>query len=320
MIREIAIIGAGGIGQRHAQSCATMPVTEYHLHIVELDDQSRARASGLLEGREAVTWYSRIGELPKAIDLAIVATRADVRAGIIEALMKNTSARSLILEKVLFQKLADYAAVGRLLSQAGAVAWVNCPRRLWSAYRQLRDRLEGQKISRIKMSGAGWDIGCNAIHYLDLIAFLTGADRVAVDDITLGDVQPAKRSGMLHVEGEVTGHLMQGNRRVSFEIVSIPTHRGPQTLCIDIPQGGIEVTESASSIAISWPDGTLATDSIPLQSQITAPTVQSVFASGSCALTAYEESRALHESFVAALLAALARAGKLADHEICPIT
>src|SRR5690606_30556452 len=110
---------------------------------------------------------------------------------------------SLILEKVLFQRIADFATIARVLDEGRVATWVNCPRRMWPAYRQLRDRLKGEAIASIEMSGAHWDIGCNAIHCIDLIAFLTGAGALVVDDIRPGDVLPAKRPGMLHIEGIV---------------------------------------------------------------------------------------------------------------------
>lgn len=320
IIRNIVIVGAGGIGQRHAQSCGTLPVAGYSLHLVDPNDENRARTNELLNGRDAVSWYKTVSDLPKTIDLAIVATRADIRAAITQNLVENASARSLILEKVLFQKLDDYASTGRILRQAGAAAWVNCPRRLWLSYRQLRDELKGQDIARIGMSGADWDIGCNAIHFIDLFAFLTGSAEVVVDEIRLGEVRPAKRSGMLHIEGEVIGHLTQANRGVPFRIASIPTHRGSQMVRIETSRGVIEIAESGSSMTVTRPDGTSVSHTIPFQSQLTAPTIEDIIETGRCGLASYDESRVLHETFVTALLAALERAGRLADRAVCPIT
>ena len=320
MTRDVAIVGAGGIGQRHAQSCATLPAADYRLHLVEPNDENRARTSALLGGREAVNWYKSVGDLPEAIDLAIVATRADIRARVTAEILQRTIARSLILEKVLFQKVSDYAATGDLLSRAGASARVNCPRRMWPAYKKLRGELVGQEIVRVDVSGANWDIGCNAIHFIDLIAFLTQASQVVVDEVRLGDVWPAKRDGMLHIEGEVIGHLSRGVTRVPFRIASTPAHQGPQTVRIEATKGIYEIAESASTMTATAPDEAPSTIPIPFQSQLTASAVQGILVDGRCDLALYEESRALHERFIAALLPALDRAGKLADREVCPIT
>lgn len=318
--RHIAIVGTGGIGQRHAQSCATLPAAGYRLHLVEPDDENRARAQELLGGGDTANWYKGVSDLPGTIDVAIVATRADIRAAVTRELLGNTSARSLILEKVLFQKLADYSATSSLVSQAGASAWVNCPRRLWPGYRELREGLEGQRVLRLEMSGASWDIGCNAIHFLDLFAFLAGAAAGVVEDIALGEVRPAKRPGMLKIEGRVSGHLMQSGNAGPFTIASTPAHHGPPAIRIETNRGNIEVTEGASAMTVKIADGANRIHPIPFQSQLTAPTVEGIFASGNCDLPSYEESRALHETFVTALLTALARAGQLEDNAVCPIT
>ena len=317
---EIAIVGAGGIGQRHVQSCATLPAAEYHLHIVEPHEGNKARTSGLLDGRTAVTWHKSVSYLPQTLGLAIVATRADIRASVVRTLVEDKLVPSLILEKVLFQRIAEYAAVGRMLSQAGTTSWVNCARRMWPVYVQLRNRLKNVAIRGIEISGTDWDVGCNAIHFIDLIAFLTGGDQLAVDDIDLGDVRPAKRAGMLHIEGVVSGHLMQGATRVPFSVASTPTHSGPQTVKIETAQGLVEIVEDAALITVLWPGEAKIEAAIPFQSQLTASAVQTVLASGQCDLASYDESRALHETFITVLLTALARAGQLADPEVCPIT
>jgi len=319
-MKHIAIIGAGGIGQRHAQSCATLPAADYHLHLVEPNADSQARTAALLGDRAAVTWYAQLADLPQAPDIAVVATRADIRAPIVRALVDEKAARSLILEKVLFQRIADFATIARVLDEGRVATWVNCPRRMWPAYRQLRDRLKGEAIASIEMLGAHWDIGCNAIHFIDLIAFLTGTGTLVVDDIRLGDVRPAKRPGMLHIEGIVSGHVVRGAAPMPFSVASIPAHSGPQTIRIALAQGTVEVVEDAAVMSITWPDGTRSTAPIPFQSQLTASAVQSIATTGDCDLASYAESRALHETFIAAMLTALHRAGKCTDSDVCPIT
>lgn len=320
MTADIAIVGTGGIGQRHAQSCATLPETDYRLHLVEPNEESRARTGALLGERAGIFWYERIADLPRAIDLAIVATRADIRAAIIADLVMKTDVRLLVLEKVLFQRLDHYAAIGDLLSRAGASAWVNCPRRLWPGYRTLQKRLKDHVITDITVSGADWDIGCNAVHFLDLVAFLTDSRKVAVDSVDLGKIRAAKRSGMLHIEGVVTGHLIRDPNRVPFRIVSTPAHRGPITVSIDIGEGRVAITEDGTMMTINWLAEKKIDESIPFQSQTTGPAVVNILEFGRSGLASYDESRALHETFVASMLATLAREDRLTEPEVCPIT
>ena len=213
------------------------------------------------------------------------------------------------------------AATAQLLSQAGATAWVNCPRRMWPAYKSLREKLAGRTVVRIDVSGTEWDIGCNAVHFIDLLAFLTDANQLVVDEVKFGDVRPAKRGGMLHIEGVVIGHLMYGTNAAQFTVASTPQHRGPQTIRVELLDGTYEIVEGAAAMTIAAPGQNLATHEIPFQSQLTAFAVKDILSTGRCALALYGESRALHETLIKALLIALERVGKVASgSESCPIT
>jgi len=318
-MKHVAIVGAGGIGQRHLQSCAGLPSVEFELHVVEPDETSRGNAQRLA-GAANVRWYDNVEALPSHLDLAVIATRADMRARVTREIVETTSSRLLILEKVLFQRADQYREIGELFERLGVSAWVNCPRRLWPAYRDLAARISPERILRIATVGKSWDIGCNAIHFLDLFEYLTATTRATVDKVDLTLVHPAKRQGMLHIEGAVTGALgASSSRSVGFEIVSRPDYEGAQMIVIETVDGCFLVNEG-DVVTVKAPGGAVASYSVPFQSQLTAGTVESILATGRCDLASYALSRQLHETLLDKMRGALGRAGHLSDPEVCPVT
>jgi predicted dehydrogenase len=319
-MKQIAIVGAGGIGQRHLQSCVTLPVSGFQIHVVDPSRDGRAKAMSLVDGAADVRYHDDMETLPTELDLAIVATQADIRADVIRDLITKTAVRRLILEKVLFQRARDYENTANLFEQFGVQAWVNCPRRLWPAYRDLAEKLPARSIERISTIGRSWDIGCNAIHFLDMFAFLAESGRALVDDIELGKVHPAKRQGMLHIEGVIRGSLDRAAApAVRFEIASEADYAGPQKIVVQTVDGRILI-EEAEAVTVQDAGCAVSEYNIPFQSGLTAGVVQLIVSENRCALAPYALSRGLHEALLDPMRNALGRVGRLADPEICPVT
>jgi hypothetical protein len=319
-MKQIAIVGAGGIGQRHLESCMTLSSSGFRIHVVDPSRDSQAKAMSLVNGAANVRYHDDIETLPSELDLAIVATQADIRAGVIRDMITKTAVRRLILEKVLFQRARDYENTAGLFEKFGVQAWVNCPRRLWPAYRDLAEKLPTRSIERISTIGKFWDVGCNAIHSLDIFAFLAESDRAVVDEIELGNVYPAKRQGMLHIEGVIRGSLDRAAAPpVRFEIASQPAYAGPQRIVVETV-GGRTLIEETEMVTVKDEGCAMSQYSIPLQSGLTAGVVQLIVSENRCELAPYAHSRGLHEALLDPMRDALDRMGRLADSEVCPVT
>ena len=107
-MKNIAIIGAGQIGSRHLQAMANLEGPAI-VQLVDFFDESLKVAekrfyqvydenSVKIELKSCKT----INELEVPIDLAIIATCADVRAVVIKELIEKKEVKNLILEKALF--------------------------------------------------------------------------------------------------------------------------------------------------------------------------------------------------------------------------
>src|SRR5947209_4742456 len=138
----VALIGAGQIGSRHLQALARL---EADITVIDPSSASLDRARELA-GKSDIRYATQLDQLGPAIDVAIVACSARERRSVVESLLAGRKVGALVLEKVLFQKIEDYEAVGALLKERGVRAWVNCPRRLWPFYQALRERTRGNPV------------------------------------------------------------------------------------------------------------------------------------------------------------------------------
>lgn len=318
---NIAIVGGGGIGKRHLQSCCDLP-SDFKIHVVDPSPESitSAQEAAAGKGREDIVWLADIGSLPREIDFAVVATRADIRSTVIRELLAAATVKNLLLEKVLFQTLAEYREIGDLLTGTGTKAWVNCPTRNWPGYLEVRRRIGGQAISSISLSGGRWDIGCNAVHYLDLFAFLLGSSKIHISDIDVVSAFPAKRNGMLHIEGAIAGSIMRENGAVPLKIISNPSLADERTLEIDLKDGALRTVEGIDKMTVSYPGGEIVEYPVPFQSQLTSGVVRAVLSTGDCGLPDYSESRSIHEPLITGFLRALSSRSLLDDVNRCPVT
>ncbi|MBC8146778.1 MAG: Gfo/Idh/MocA family oxidoreductase [Bacteroidetes bacterium] len=140
-IYNIAVIGAGQLGSRHLQGLAKSS-KEFQIYVIDPNENALILAKQRFEEvskstNSIVSYRQSMSDLPGTIDLAIIATTANVRRKIIENLLDKCSIKYLILEKVVFQKSEDFKPIQKRLLEKGVKAWVNCARRSYSFYKNL---------------------------------------------------------------------------------------------------------------------------------------------------------------------------------------
>lgn len=322
----IAIIGSGQIGSRHLQALSLIdrPVS---LYVVDPDAGSlkvaRERFAQCGEAAKVrkVDFLESIVPLPESLDLVIVATGAKVRRSVVDGLLALKKVRYLILEKFLFQKSDDLQQVKELLANAGVKTWVNCPYRMVPFYKELKTKFEKTAKFDYSVSGSLIGIGCNAIHYLDMLAFFSGqSDFELYNDALDKTIIPSKRPGFIEFTGTLHGVSPAGSRFVltSFSdgvapiVISIVT----DTLRCLIRENEAKCWLSEASNDWLWQEIDFA---IPYQSQLTHLAAQKILDTGNCDLTTYEESSRLHGQLLKIFSKHLHENSVLEDGA-CPIT
>jgi predicted dehydrogenase len=235
---------------------------------------------------------------------AIAATVASRRTSIVRELLDRGRVRYAVLEKVLVQRPQDLAAMADMLDKAAARAWVNCPRRLSDFYVRLREVFERGGPLRMAVQGGAWDPGCNAIHFIDLYAFLTGAPIAAVDTSRLDPRwYPSKREGFREIAGTLVVHFDGGGR---LELHSQAESSAPTLVTLQCREGQATIWEKAGRAQLGLAREKWRLDEVDLriayQSEQTHLLAERLLESGQCDLPTYAESAALHAPLLTALL------------------
>lgn len=303
---NIILAGCGNLGSRHLQA---LKKTQRDITITVCEPFEKAREISQdryaqIEENEHVKDFRMLADyhdLKQGYDLAIIATNAENRFAIAKWLVENTGIRYLILEKVVFQTFEELDEFKRILDKHKVKAWVNCPRRMYPYYQELKLKLRAEKRMNMIVSGGSWGMGSNAIHMLDVYAYLTGFQECRHDNLKLEErLEDSKRSGYKEFFGELKFITDKG------ELLLYCDHgNSPVEIKVITPKEEISIRES---------DGI-----VRFQSELTNLVVEKIMDFGEADLAHYDESVRYHKIVLGSFLEHINR---YSEEEIrrCPIT
>ena len=308
---KVAVVGAGNIGSRHLQALVKFD-RPLEIYVVDPSPDALGHAAARVDEvasneHVSVHYVGEFSKLPSALDVAIVATTSKERRGAIEAMLEGSTARFLILEKVLFPAPSDYEAVGALLSANGVVAYVNCVHRLYPFYQRMRNEIGGAGPVDLQVSGSGWGLATNYIHFLDLTAFLCGRTDARVDHVNIDEVESDPRHvGRIDFFGDVQGGFGDGS---TISVRSSRAGDAPLTVTLRTADRLCVVNERLHRAWVydndsSWVPSE-AEAPMPRQSELTHHLVASLIDTGECGLPSYEDSSAIHLAMLVPFLQAI---------------
>jgi len=327
MTSNIVIIGVGGIGSRHLQALSKM-TRPVNIQVVDPSQESITKAKLIIENEPSsqvknIAYYPNMGSLSKEIDVAIIAVTSGIRRKVTEELLSVSNVKNIIFEKVLFTKIEDYYIIQQLLIERNIHAWVNCARRSWEFYKSLRLLFSDVNYINITVSGKDWGLGCNSIHYLDLLAYLLDDIKEINIDISNLDkeITNSKRSKYIEFTGTLKG-TMGPNKFIFistiFDSESKIIIESDICKCIiyeTVPIGTAKISKKSKDE--NWYENKVEFP-IQYQSGLTNLVVQDILNTGDCVLTPYDYSLLLHIPIINAFLSKLRYESGPTD--ICNIT
>jgi hypothetical protein len=318
-VYTIVISGAGQLGSRYLQGLVKSRYV-LQIYVQDVCDESLVLAKRRWDealGQESlheVSFHTSFDTLPRQLDIAIVATTADVRPQIVRKIAEHAAVRYWVLEKVLAQ---NEFGLDEILLFAGKCdgAWVNTPRRMMPWHQQIKAQLGGASPLVLEVSGGRWGLACNAIHFLDLLAWWTGETLQSIRTDGLGgNWQMSKRANYQEVLGVLEARFSGGSRAVlrdeeSGAAISLSIYSGGNLLWQISESGGLA----------SRADGLELPGRMSYQSEMAGTLVDSILEHGRCDLPTMTASIAMHRVFIREMQVHWVRAGNFGA--IClPIT
>jgi len=302
MKSRVLLVGAGQLGSRHLQGLARCALP-LEVFVVEPNDEARARARArwleVFAGQPdhevgfAADWRG----VPPAVDLVIVATSAAQRAGLVERLAGDFAVGAWVLEKVLAQSEEELASIERAAGGTSR-SWVNIPRRSMTWYQALRAETRPRSPVSARVSGGGWGVACNAVHFLDLLAWWSGEPLQTVETAGLADQWfESKRAGYWEVGGTLEARYAGGSR-LTLECAPAPA---PLTVTLADAGGTWTIQEAAGQAVHS--DGRSLAGRLQFQSELTGELARAILLEGRCALPDLASAADLHRRYLRPLQA-----------------
>ena len=323
---NIAIIGAGSLGSRHLQGAKLAKVV-MNLYVVDVNLSSLSIAKERYEEVEennflkTVTYLDSLDKLPSILDVVIIATNSAIRSTIILNLIQTKKVHAFLLEKFLFQSEAEFFEVEHAINKNNIKCMINCGRRLFAGYHKLKNELSDDGNIIFNASGSDWGLGCNAIHFIDLFAYLTNSYNVVVDNTSglYSEIFESKRKGYIEFVGTITGKNEKGD---TFTLTSSLTTSIPLIITIQNKNKSVLIKEANDKIlTITNNNPELIKEEkvgLKFQSQLTGVVIEDIL-SGTCGLTSYKESMELHLALLRPLLSFYNSSLKMNEVK-CPIT
>lgn len=325
-MKKVVIIGAGQLGSRHLQGLLKVAQKQIIYVLDPLPqslDVAKIRAEEITGHHHSITFTSDWSELPKEIDLAIVATGANVREKVVSQLLQECTVAYLVLEKILFQDIEAYTVVENLLKKTQTPTWVNHPRRMMTHYQQIKQELAKSKEQVVfQVVGGNWGLACNGLHFIDLCAFLTGAEVKDLDLEWVDDkIHESKRANYIEFTGSIKGKMTDNS---SFVITSFDGDPADITITISTSNERWIVQEGRAQKIVHFSKQNGYSEEIQsfvmdFQSALTAKIAEEFYESGKCILPTYEQACASHVPFIEASLKKYIKNTGI-NTKVCPIT
>ena len=189
---RICIIGVGNIGMRYVQGISgKFPDAELFL----IDCDTRLKELEKLDLGN-VKLFASLDEIDESIDLFVVATSCEPRLSIYKQCLERNP-RYIILDKYLFKSREEFE---ECLTLTRVPTFVN----QWMYGSKTFDPLFEEQARSVELTGSGWGLACNAVHWIDVFKRHMNITNLQVgSDTTVSKVFPSKRVGYEEIYGEL---------------------------------------------------------------------------------------------------------------------
>jgi len=232
MKTKILLVGCGNIGYRHLEGLlkADLPL---NITIIEISKTTIKKQIEKIKKKKfknkKIFFSNNFLIKKKNFDLVICATTAHKRYDLLKKLVTRFYFSKVLVEKLAFQNSYDFEKALQLLKKNKIKCWVNCPRREYKIYKQIKmDNKTNDKLS-IDVSGYKWNLASNSVHIFDLFYFLVGIPvnfdykKTNLKKIPSKHFKFFELSGKLRIKNKKYSISINDQRKIKGFIIKIKT-------------------------------------------------------------------------------------------------
>jgi len=300
-MKNIVVIGAGQLGSRHVQGLK-LGGFSFNLYVVDPSKEAldlvgeRFTEIGGNEEVEIFLYLMTTTDcLPSTIDLLIIATSSIPRFEIFKLITDDYSVYNIVFEKFLFPDLSHYDLTNDILNDKQIKAWVNCPRRYYNYYKEIKNLIEDNSEVFMSVEGGEWGLGCNSIHFLDIFSYLVNEQRFDVKTTLDVGVMDSKREGYVEFTGKIQVDTLKGDRLV---LIAEQNSGDAPKIIIETSIMIFTIDEAKKIMIVENKEtGRKSTKDIDVfyQSQLSGIFAADILLSENCLLTTFGNSSMLHK-------------------------
>jgi predicted dehydrogenase len=316
--KRILIVGFGAMGCRHAQSFLDKK-KDYEVHILEPSDKNIKKNIKRINAKKSdFIWYKDIDNIP-LLDIAIVATSSSPRFEIVKQLIMM-GYKKFLLEKIVFQSKDQFNIIIKMINESESIAYCNFVNRYFLAYNDIKKQLDqSNKQININVIGGALELGlgCNAIHYIDILQYLTNNDEIQLTKFNLQLLESDNRRGSMYKEfyGMIElatkgGDTIALNSELELQQdITISISQGEKTFLLNEGTGKLFISDKSASRITDF--------KIIPSSKLTHNIIEDIF-KNKCKLTKLDQTLLSHTSLFKAFNNALNN--NHTSDTLCPIT
>ena len=308
-MKNVFVIGAGQLGSRHLQALKSIR-QNLEINIIDPNKESlkvaKERYDSIPGNQDNRVFYKQsINNIDATteIDIVIIATTSNVRAKITKDLLEKFEVKSIVFEKILFQKREDYFAVSDLLKKKNVKGYVNCCMRMMSFYNEIKSSFKDTKFKYL-VSGSQYGLVTNLIHYIDHMAYLNNSTHYTANSNFLDEnLIESKRKGFYELNGTFHVNFNNGTQGIftcepeGDSPIIIQAYNNKVHFISKESEGKVLISKSENDW--KWEEIEF---NIPFQSELTTNLIEELFQKDTCSLPSYEESKEIHLPLLDSLL------------------
>lgn len=300
---NVLIVGAGQLGSRHLQGVLkiNLPI---HIEVYDISIESlhlsevRSNEVEKANSKTNIKFIDDFNQISNNINLVIIATTSADRFNLFTKLVNTFKISNFILEKIIFQQEQDYDKTLAILRKNKINCWVNCPRRTYSIYREIKEKLPNVENLQVTVNGKNWGLACNSIHFIDLFSYLTNETEFSFNN-NISEVINSKRENYFEFLGELTVNTNSGS---SLQMISILENENLFTITIESENFIWEIFELenyANEINKKYKNSiTSVSFTTPFQSDLTNLYVNNILSNVKCTLPSFYDSFYYHKKMI----------------------